>query len=79
MVKTTFTPDKKDILITIPENYIGKKLELIYYSLEEVLEEKPITSTKMKPSDFIGTLTKEQGEELQEYVKKSREEWVRNF
>lgn len=75
MVKTTFTPDKKDILITIPENYIGKKMELIYYTLEEVLETKPVDSTKMKPSDFAGTISKELGEEMQEYVRKSRAEW----
>lgn len=79
MVKTIITPDKKDILISIPENYIGKKIELIYYTLDEIQESRQPLTNKMKPSDFIGTMSKELGEEMQAYIKKSREEWERDF
>ncbi|WP_435357244.1 hypothetical protein [Emticicia sp. SJ17W-69] len=35
--------------------------------------EKP----KVKPSDFFGTLSKEDGEKMQKYVTQSRNEWER--
>jgi hypothetical protein len=42
--------------------------------------EKPEKKTiKAKPSDFIGTLSKEDGEKMQNDIEESRKEWERNF
>jgi len=35
--------------------------------------------TKMKPSDFAGTLSKEEGEKFHKYLKKARAEWDRTI
>lgn len=32
-----------------------------------------------KPSDFFGTMSKEEGEKMHTYVNKSREEWNRHI
>ena len=34
---------------------------------------------KKKPSDFFGTLSKEEGEKFHTYITKAREEWGRNI
>jgi hypothetical protein len=43
------------------------------------LLEKPEQLTKKKPSDFFGTLIKEDAEKMQAYVTQSRNEWERNI
>ncbi len=43
------------------------------------LLEKPEHDTEKKPSDFFGTLSKENGEKMQAYVTESRNEWERNI
>jgi hypothetical protein len=37
--------------------------------------EKPKVIDNVKPSDFFGTLPKDMADEMQEHIKKSREEW----
>jgi hypothetical protein len=43
-----------------------------------MIEVKTTNVQKLKPSDFFGTLTKEDGERMQAHVTKSRNEWERN-
>jgi hypothetical protein len=42
------------------------------------MEEKQAPATK-KPSDFFGTLSKEEGEQFHQYITKTRNEWERNI
>lgn len=79
MVKTTLTPDKKDIVITIPENYIGKKMELIYYTLEEALEDIPTKKHSIANLRGKLNLTNQEYNDFQKYVKDSRDEWNDNI
>jgi hypothetical protein len=76
MVRTVITPEKTDVHLTVPENYIGKEIEVLLYLKEEVNEEQPV-SDSIKMSSFKGLLNEEEASELQEYVKKSRAEWDR--
>ncbi len=48
------------------------------YAKGEVTEKVEVPEPKPW-ARFRGTLTSEEADELQEYVKKSREEWDRNF
>ena len=77
MIKTIAIPQNNSYNITIPNSYIGKKIEILVYALDELSEEKSVS--KKKPSDFFGTLTKEEGEKFHTYIKKTREEWGRNI
>jgi len=45
---------------------------------EEVKSIKGLVQKK-KPSDFIGIVSKEEAEEMQDYLKKARGEWDRDF
>jgi hypothetical protein len=71
MVKTVITPRKKTFSLTIPEDYVGKTLEILFYSIDEIADKKE--PANRKPSDFFGTLTGQEGEKFQAYVNQSRE------
>ena len=77
MIKTVIIPQNDSYSLVIPKNYIGKKLEVLLYAFDELVEEKAIE--KKKPSDFFGTLSKEEGEKFHTYITKAREEWGRNI
>ena len=38
MVRTLITPDKQNISIKVPKKYIGKKVEVIAFMIDETLE-----------------------------------------
>jgi hypothetical protein len=35
MIRTTITPQNTDLHITIPQEYVGKELELLVYTIDE--------------------------------------------
>ena len=79
MIETIVTTQKAelDISVEVPENYIGKLLHVVIYTEDE---KNPVTIVpKKKPSDYFGTMSIEEGEKMQEYVAKNRNEWERNF
>ena len=77
MIKTIVTPQNNTLYLSIPNNYIGREIEVFLYAKDE-LEVEKINSQK-KPSDFFGTLSKEEGEEMKIYITQSRNEWDRNI
>ena len=38
MIRTLITPDKQSISIKVPKKYIGKKVEVIAFTIDETLE-----------------------------------------
>lgn len=36
MIRTIITPENQDISIHIPENYLGKQIEILLFALDEV-------------------------------------------
>jgi hypothetical protein len=81
MIQTIITPLKKniDISVAIPDDYVGKQIHVLIYKDEEVKNATTVSTPKKKPSDFFGTMTREEGEKMKEYVTKSRQEWERNI
>lgn len=83
MIKTVVIPQNNQLQLTIPNSYIGKEIEIFLYAKEELIEE--IEKIEDKPAKvnnmarFRGILTIEEADELQEYVKKSREQWDRDI
>ena len=76
MTKTVITPENNSILLTIPKEYVGKKIEVLMYAVDELSENSQQPKTM---SLYKGLLTPEEAEDLQEYVKQSREEWDKNI
>lgn len=48
MVKTVITPRKKTFSLTIPQDYIGKTLEILFYSIDEIADRKESANKKPK-------------------------------
>ena len=74
MVRTIVTPENTHIELDIPAEYVGKKIEITYHTLDEKVD-KP----KKNMSDFLAILSNETSAGLMSHVKKSREEWERNI
>ena len=72
MIRTSMIPQHTDILLSIPSKYIGKKIEVLLYSVEEIIEESP---QKVTMSDFWGKLSDESAKKLHETVNEMRNEW----
>jgi len=77
MTKTLITPFESTYNLPIPAHYIGKSVEVLLYSIDELIENKE--PNKKKPSDFFGTLSVSEGEKFQEYLTNTRLEWDRNI
>lgn len=74
MVKTLVTPIKATISISIPQKYVGKQIELFYYALDELIEEKSVIPKKTMV-DFWGTLSDVTANDLQKQTEENRNNW----
>ena len=76
MIRTIITPQQADVLISVPPQYIGKKLEVLLYAVEEITEEVAPPATM---AQFWGILSDEAAQDLREASIRSREEWDRTI
>ncbi len=58
MIRTVVTPNNEKISIDVPHNYLGKKVEIIAFTVEEAntIEDKPLThiaSEKILAKDWL--------------------------
>ena len=76
MIRTTITTDTANISIHLPQKYLGKKLELLVYSIDELTEERPAEKV-IDNSIFRGALnlTDEQYRDFHQHAKDIRNEW----
>ena len=65
-----------DIQLSVPESYVGKKLEVLLYAVEELSEEQP---KKNGMAQFWGALSNETAEDMHKQVEQDRDEWNRNI
>lgn len=62
MIRTVITPDKDKISIDLPQNYIGKKVEVIAFTIEEATTDRPTTHFASEQTLAKDWLTKEEDE-----------------
>ncbi len=72
MIRNYITPQDSNIIIAIPPEYIGKPVEVLVYTLDELEEEKPKANTM---AAYKGLLSAKEAKELQQHIAQSREEW----
>ena len=78
MVRTVVTPFDNTICISIPSNYVGKKVEVLLYPSEEVKEDT-VNVHKRNAARFKGIFTSEEADNYHQYLQKARQEWDRNI
>ena len=44
MIRTTITPDKRDLTLNIPQQFVGKKVEITLVLKEDIQNSEPIYS-----------------------------------
>ena len=74
MIKTVTIPKNNTYSLSIPDNYIGRKVEILLYALDEVSEEKS-THPKKTMADFRGSISDDTASELHKSVEESRKSW----
>jgi hypothetical protein len=81
MVSQIITPQKEtvELEVTLPANYIGKKVYCFFYIEEEVENGKVSISSAKKPSDFFGILTPEEADKFDKHTRQIRNEWDRDI
>jgi hypothetical protein len=78
MIRTIVTPANTDLHVLIPEEYVGKQVEVLLYTTEEIHEEK---IDKKKSANLRGklNLSDEQYNDFQQHSNDLRNEWNRDI
>ena len=74
MVRTVVIPEQNNVLLSIPDVYVGKTVEITFLALEELN-----LPSKKTLGDFAGLLSSNDYQQLKDYTQQARNEWDRNF
>lgn len=76
MVQTTVIPQDTNFAMSValPNEFIGKKVHVLFYIDDEISQTKSSILKSKKPSDFFGTLSEVDAKKMHDYVIKSRNE-----
>lgn len=72
MIKTTLIPQQTNLNILVPQNYIGKKIEVLLYAVDEILINAPKNVTM---ADFWNVISDETAQKLRKNVAETKDEW----
>jgi translation elongation factor EF-G len=82
MIRTRIIPKSNKVQVTVPDNYIGKKVEVIVFAEEEEIQNENDRSSKSgNIKGFRGklNLSQERYDSFQQHAKDIRNEWDREF
>ncbi len=77
MIKTVVIPQNNSYNLAIPNNYIGKKIEILFYALDELAEQN--TAPKKTMANFSGILSENDYQSLKTHTEQARKEWNRDI
>jgi hypothetical protein len=75
MIRTIITPDTKTVSFEVPENYLGKKIEVIAFAVDEGIQHV----SKKTMADFWGVISKERAAKWIDEVNQSKDEWEKDI
>ena len=79
MIRTLITPHDQTIELQVPKKYIGKKIEVRLYSIEELNEDEPKNTEIKLSTKYRGMLSSKDANELRNHVEQSRNDWEERF
>lgn len=79
MIRTEVTPLNQTIQIEVPKKYIGKKIEVLLYAIDELNEEVSPKSSAKLSTKYRGMLSTENANEIRKHVEQSRNDWEERF
>lgn len=74
MIKTIVIPNQVNLNIVIPKNYIGKKIEVLLYALDEIVVNKNKSMV-----DFWNVISDETAIKLHQNTNENRNQWERDI
>jgi len=77
MIRTVLIPKNTDLHLSIPKDYIGKQVEVLVYTTDEVKEEKIASNAASLRGKLH--LSNEQYKDFHQYLNDSRNEWNRDI
>jgi hypothetical protein len=77
MIKTIVTPQNNSLHLIIPNNYVGREIEVLLYAKDELEEEK--IKPKKTMADFTGILSENDYQSLKSHTEQGRKEWNRDI
>ena len=77
MIKTIVTPQNNTLCLIIPNNYIGREIEVLLYAKDELEEEK--IKPKKTMANFTGVLSESDYQSLKSDTEQARKEWNRDI
>lgn len=75
MVRTILKSNKNDLTITLPDNLVGKLIEVIAFEINEEKNTDKVKPQKPKPSQLRGFLSRKSSELMHDHINQSRSEW----
>lgn len=77
MIKTVVTPQNNSLHLAIPDNYIGREIEVLLRIKDEIDEEQ--IKPKKTMANFNGVLSENDYQSLKSYTDQARREWNRDI
>lgn len=77
MIKTIVIPRNNNLVLAIPDSYIGREVEILLFSSDELQKEK--TTAPNNAARFKGILTSDEAEKYHHYLTQARSEWDRDI
>ncbi len=81
MIRTQIIPESNNVQVnvTVPNSYIGKKVEVTVFLEEEKIQNGTKQNIKAPDiSKFEGILSEERANEFQKFAEEIRQEWERD-
>lgn len=78
MIRTIVTPQNTELHLSIPLDYVGKQIEVLLYTSDEITEEK---ASVKNPSSLRGklNLSNQQHKDFHQYLNDVRKEWDKDI
>lgn len=77
MIKTVVTPQNNNLYLLIPDNYVGREIEVLLYAKDELQEDK--VKPKKSMANFSGILSEHDYQSLKNHTEQARKEWNRDI
>lgn len=75
MIRTILKSNQNNLTITLPDNLVGKLIEVIAFEIKEEKDTTKSKPQKLKPSQLRGFLSEKSSESMHDHINQSRSEW----
>ncbi|MCL2327631.1 MAG: hypothetical protein FWC39_03840 [Bacteroidetes bacterium] len=77
MLRTALIPNQPMVELSLPNHYVGKKVEFLIYISDDL--ERVQTVKSNKAAQFKGILSADEAQSFNQYITAARQEWDRTI